>query len=54
MRVVTRDEAIPVLRRIVIASVTRTVRDIPTERVGARRAARRAEVCRALGALADR
>jgi mRNA interferase MazF len=29
--VVTRDDAIPVLRRLVIAPVTRTVRDIPTE-----------------------
>jgi mRNA interferase MazF len=29
--VITRDEAIPVLRRLVVAPVTRTVRDIPTE-----------------------
>lgn len=29
--VVTRDEAIPVLRRLVVAPVTRTVRSIPTE-----------------------
>lgn len=29
--VLTRDEAIPVLRRIVVAPVTRTVRGIPTE-----------------------
>ncbi len=29
--VVTRDEAIPVLRRLVVAPVTRTVRQIPTE-----------------------
>lgn len=29
--VVTRDEAIPVLTRIVVAPVTRTVRGIPTE-----------------------
>jgi len=29
--VVTRDEAIPVLRRLVVAPVTRTVRAIPTE-----------------------
>ena len=29
--VVTRDEAIPVLLRLVVAPVTRTVRDIPTE-----------------------
>lgn len=29
--IVTRDEAIPVLRRLVVAPVTRTVRDIPTE-----------------------
>jgi mRNA interferase MazF len=29
--IVTRDEAIPVLRRIVVAPVTRTIRDIPTE-----------------------
>jgi len=29
--VVTRSEAIPVLRRLVIAPVTRTVRKIPTE-----------------------
>lgn len=29
--VVTRNEAIPVLARVVVAPVTRTVRDIPTE-----------------------
>lgn len=29
--VVTRDAAIPVLRRLVVAPVTRTVRGIPTE-----------------------
>lgn len=29
--IVTRDEAIPVLRWIVVAPVTRTVRNIPTE-----------------------
>jgi mRNA interferase MazF len=29
--VVTRSEAIPVLTRLVVAPVTRTVRDIPTE-----------------------
>lgn len=29
--VVTRDVAIPVLRRIIVAPVTRTVRSIPTE-----------------------
>lgn len=29
--VITRDDAIPVLRRIVVAPVTRTVRGIPTE-----------------------
>jgi mRNA interferase MazF len=29
--VVTRNDAIPVLRRLVVAPVTRTVRDIPTE-----------------------
>jgi mRNA interferase MazF len=29
--VLTRDEAIPVLRTIVVAPVTRTVRDIPSE-----------------------
>jgi mRNA interferase MazF len=29
--IVTRDDAIPVLRRLVVAPVTRTVRDIPTE-----------------------
>ncbi|MCE2532355.1 MAG: type II toxin-antitoxin system PemK/MazF family toxin, partial [Acidimicrobiia bacterium] len=29
--VVTRNEAIPVLTRILVAPVTRTVRDIPTE-----------------------
>jgi mRNA interferase MazF len=29
--VVTRSDAIPVLRRLVVAPVTRTVRDIPTE-----------------------
>jgi mRNA interferase MazF len=27
----TRNEAIPVLRRLIVAPVTRTVRDIPTE-----------------------
>jgi len=29
--IVTRDEAIPVLRRLIVAPVTRTVRHIPTE-----------------------
>jgi mRNA interferase MazF len=29
--VLTRDEAIPVLRRVVVAPLTRTIRDIPTE-----------------------
>jgi len=29
--VITRDVAVPVLRRIIVAPVTRTVRDIPTE-----------------------
>ena len=29
--IVTRDEAVPVLRRLVVAPVTRTVRGIPTE-----------------------
>ncbi len=29
--VVTRNDAIPVLRRLVVAPITRTVRDIPTE-----------------------
>lgn len=29
--VLTRDEAIPVLRRLIVAPVTRTVRGIPTE-----------------------
>jgi len=29
--IVTRDEAVPVLRRVVVAPVTRTVRSIPTE-----------------------
>ncbi len=29
--VVTRSEAVPVLNRILVAPVTRTVRDIPTE-----------------------
>lgn len=29
--IVTRDDAIPVLRRVVVAPVTRTVRGIPTE-----------------------
>jgi mRNA interferase MazF len=34
--VVTRSEAVPVLRRIVVAPITRTVRGIPTEvRLGA-------------------
>jgi len=81
--VVTRDEAVPVLSRVVVAPVTRTTRDIPTEvalgpeeglpvacaasftnlqpvsrrlltqRLGALPAERRAEVCRALSALAD-
>lgn len=81
--VVTRDEAIAVLRRLVVAPITRTVRGIPTEialganeglpvdcvasfdnlqpvnrhllteRLGALPPSRRAEVCRALDALAD-
>lgn len=81
--VVTRDEAVPVLSRLVVAPVTRTVRGIPTEvelgadeglpeacaasfdnlqpvnrhllteRAGALAAGRRAELCRALSALAD-
>ncbi len=80
--VVTRSEAIPVLSWVVVAPVTRTIRNIPTEialgpenglsvecvasfdniqpirtsflssRVGAL-ADPRAEVCQALGALAD-
>ena len=80
--VVTRSEAVPVLTWIIVAPVTRTVRDIPTEvpvgrdqglpvasaasfdnlqpirrafltqRVGAL-AHPRAEICRALAALAD-
>jgi mRNA interferase MazF len=29
--VLTRDEAIPALRSVVIASITRTIRDIPSE-----------------------
>jgi mRNA interferase MazF len=29
--VITRNEALPVLRRFIVAPVTRTVRDIPTE-----------------------
>lgn len=29
--IVTRDEAVPVLRRLIVAPVTRTVRSIPTE-----------------------
>lgn len=29
--IVTRDEAIPVLSRVIVAPVTRTVRSIPTE-----------------------
>jgi mRNA interferase MazF len=81
--IVTRNEAIPVLAWLVVAPVTRTIRDIPTEvalgpheglrepcaatfdnlqpirrgfltqRVGRLDDARRAEVCRALSALAD-
>jgi len=81
--VVTRTDAVAVLRRVVVAPVTRTVRGIPTEiqlgpaeglavpcaasfdnvqpvsrallteRVGALDATRRAELCRALAALAD-
>jgi len=81
--VVTRSDAIPVLNRIVVAPVTRTVRGIPTEvrfgpddglptecaasfdnlqpinrhllteRLGALDAARRGEICDALGALSD-
>ena len=80
--VVTRSEVVPVLDGIVVAPVTRTIRDIPTEIVlgtenglpddcvasfdnlqRIRRSAltvragdlgpRRAEVCRALSALAD-
>lgn len=31
MLVLTRDEAIPVLRNVVVALVTRTIREIPTE-----------------------
>ena len=31
MLILTRSEAIPVLTRLVVAPVTRTVRDIPTE-----------------------
>ena len=81
--VVTRNAALPVLNRILVAPVTRTVRDIPTEvdlgpqeglrhpcaasfdnlqpiprialieRAGGLGPARRGEICRALGALAD-
>jgi mRNA interferase MazF len=81
--VVTRSEAIPLLRRIIVAPVTRSVRGIPTEipldesdglreasaasfdnlvlapvralttRIGEASPSRRAEICRALSALAD-
>jgi mRNA interferase MazF len=81
--VVTRSEAVPVLTWLVVAPVTRTIRDIPTEvqlgadeglpetcaatfdniqpirrsflteRVGRLNETRRAELCRALAALAD-
>lgn len=80
--VVTRSEVIPVLERVVVAPITRSVRGIPTEvplsredglvdhcaasfdnlqpirkafltrRIGSI-VARRAEICRALQALAD-
>ena len=83
MLVVTRDAAIPVLSRVLVAPVTRTVRSIPTEvalgtaeglhhecaasfdnlqpipraalveRAGALSAERRADICRALGAVSD-
>jgi mRNA interferase MazF len=83
MLVVTRDIAIPVLSRLLVAPVTRTVRGIPTEvslgsdeglpvesaasfdnlqpipraslveRVGSLGPNRRAEICRALGAVGD-
>jgi mRNA interferase MazF len=83
MLVVTRDVAIPVLSRVLVAPVTRTIRDIPTEvalgaeeglatecvasfdnlqpvprsalvtRAGSLTATRRAEICGALGAVAD-
>ena len=81
--VVTRSEAIPVLKRIMVAPITRTVRGIPTEialderdglressaasfdnlllapvrsltaRIGEGSPTRRAQICRALSALAD-
>jgi mRNA interferase MazF len=81
--VVTRSEAIPVLNRILVAPVTRTIRGIPTElplgeaeglevecaasfdnlqpinrrflttRIGRLDHLRRAEICRALEAMAD-
>jgi len=66
--VVTRSEAISVLTWIVVAPVTRTVRDIPTEvplgpenglpahcaaRAGQLEEHRRQEICSAIGALAD-
>lgn len=81
--VVTRDAALPVLHRILVAPVTRTARVIPTEvalgpkeglgqpcvasfdnlqpiprlalieRAGSLASDRSAEICRALGALAD-
>jgi mRNA interferase MazF len=81
--VVTRDAAIEVLRTVVVAPISRTVRGIPTEmpfdrddglrercaasfdnvqpvprwslteRVAGLAPARRAELCRALGAMAD-
>ncbi len=81
--VVTRTDVIPVLNKITIAPVTRTVRGIPTEvaldetdglreasaasfdnlmrirprsltvRIGDTSPSRRAQICRALSALAD-
>jgi mRNA interferase MazF len=81
--VVTRSEAVPLLRRIIVAPVTRSVRGIPTEipldesdglrepsaasfdnlvlapvrslttRIGDTSPSRRAQICRALSALAD-
>lgn len=81
--VVTRSVAVPVLTRVIVAPITRTVRNIPTEvilgveqglgfecaatfdnlqpirrsfltgRLGTLGVATRAEICRALEALAD-
>lgn len=56
--IVTRSDAVPVLSWIVVAPVTRSVREIPTHLPlgpdeGLLDPVRRVEVCRALRAMAD-